>query len=468
MDIGAVVLHMLMEERSLDGWARVKKDFFEESFNSLYTALNKFYQEYNSIPSFEELETVTRDIKTQKDLAAIQLLDVPDIDLDLAIDALIDQYSQNEALKLLDNYIGSITVMDSLEVKEGLSSIVMTLDEKTHTDESVSDMSTLMLFQEEGADEHACIPLGINNDFDSKVGGAFREELIMLGGKRGSGKSLVSANMVANQYEMGNTAIYFTIEMTAMETFQRITSMLSGVPYANIRKNNLDAQEMNALAKVRADMFQESQSVYEQFLDNRDALAFERKLTSEYKLKEDNQIIIVDDRSLSLTSIDLQLQKAKAQFGDKLSLVVVDYVNQVETGIGKDLYDWQSQIFASKKLKEFARKYDLAMVSPYQIDEGGGTRFAKGLLDSPDSAFLIDAHSKDDGAMTFTSTKVRSGPDLEFTSTMNWETLKLGPATKQKPSGSSNEDEDGEGPKVKNIGKKKQKEPKREEGELPW
>ena len=67
MDIGAVVLHMLMEEQSLDGWARVKKDFFEESFNSLYTAMNKFYQEYNSIPSFEELETVTREIKTQKD-----------------------------------------------------------------------------------------------------------------------------------------------------------------------------------------------------------------------------------------------------------------------------------------------------------------------------------------------------------------------------------------------------------------
>ena len=467
MDIGAVVLHMLMEEQSLDGWARVKKDFFEESFNSLYTAMNKFYQEYNSIPSFEELETVTREIKTQKDLAAIQLLEVPEIELDLAIDALIDQYSQNESLKLLDEYVGRITVMDSLEVKEGLSGIVMKLDEKTHTDESVSNMSDLLLFQEADADEHACIPLGINNDFDSKVGGAFREELIMLGGKRGSGKSLVSANMVANQYEMGNTAIYFTIEMTAMETFQRITSMLSGVSYANIRKNSLDTQEMNALAKVRAGMFQESEAVYEQFLDNRDALSFERKLTSEYTLKENNQIINVDDRSLSLTSIDLQLQKAKAQFGDKLSLVVVDYVNQVETGIGKDLYDWQSQIFASKKLKEFARKYDLAMVSPYQIDEGGGTRFAKGLLDSPDSAFLIDAHSKGDGAMTFTSTKVRSGPDIEFTSTMNWDTLKLGPATKQKPSEAPKEEDSDDGFKVKNIGKK-QKQPKREEGELPW
>jgi len=462
MDIGAVVLHMLMEDKSLDGWARVKKDFFEESFNSLYTAINRFYQEYNSIPSFEELETVTRDIKTQKDLAAIQLLEVPEIDLDLAIDALIDQYSQNESLRLLDGYLGNITVMDSLEVKEGLSSIVMTLDERTHTDESVSNMSDLLLFQEAGVEEHTCIPLGINNDFDSKVGGAYREELIMLGGKRGSGKSLVSANMVANQYEMGMTSIYFTIEMTAMETFQRITSMLSGVSYANIRKNSLDTQEMNALAKVRSEMFQDSNEIYEKFLDNRDAITFERNLTSECKLKPDNQIIIVDDRSLSLTSIDLQLQKAKAQFGDKLSLVVVDYVNQIETGIGKDLYDWQSQIFASKKLKEFARKYDLAMVSPYQIDEGGGTRFAKGLLDSPDSAFLIEAHSKEDGAMTFTSTKVRSGPDIEFTSTMNWDTLKLGPATKQKPSGQSDGETD-----TKNVGKK-QKGPKKEGSDMPW
>jgi KaiC/GvpD/RAD55 family RecA-like ATPase len=427
--------------------------------------MNKFYQEYNSIPSFEELETVTREIKTQKDLAAIQLLEVPDIELDLAIDALIDQYSQNESLKLLDDYVGRITLMDSLEVKEGLSGIVLKLDEKTHTDESVSNMSDLLLFQEEGVEEYTCIPLGINNDFDSKVGGAYREELIMLGGKRGSGKSLVSANMVANQYEMGNTSIYFTIEMTAMETFQRITSMLSGVSYANIRKNNLDTQEMNALAKTRAGMFLESEKIYDNFLDNRDALSFERKLTSECALKPDNQIIIVDDRSLSLTSIDLQLQKAKAQFGDRLSLVVVDYVNQIETGIGKDLYDWQSQIFASKKLKEFARKYDLAMVSPYQIDEGGGTRFAKGLLDSPDSAFLIDAHSKEDGAMTFTSTKVRSGPDIEFTSTMNWDTLKLGPTTKQKPSGQS--DEDGETVSVKNIGKK-QKTPKKEGSDMPW
>ena len=280
MDIGATVLHMLMEEQSLDGWSRVKKDFFEESYSSLYSSIHRFYQEYNRIPSFDQLDTVTRDIKTQKDLAALRLLEVPEIELDLAIDALIDQYSQNESLNLLDRYIDKITVMDSLEVKESLSNIVMKLDEQTHTDEKVSSMGDLLIFQEQGIEEHSCLPLGINNDFDSRVGGAYREELILIGGKRGAGKSLVCANMVANQYDMGKTAIFFTIEMTALETFHRITSMLSKVSYAGIRKNRLDAKEMNAVAKVRAEMFQHSEEIYEEFLDKRDPIEFERKLTS--------------------------------------------------------------------------------------------------------------------------------------------------------------------------------------------
>ena len=158
MDIGATVLHMLMEEQSLDGWSRVKKDFFEESYSSLYSSIHRFYQEYNRIPSFDQLDTVTRDIKTQKDLAALRLLEVPEIELDLAIDALIDQYSQNESLNLLDRYIDKITVMDSLEVKESLSHIVMKLDEQTHTDEKVSSMGDLLIFQEPVSYTHLTLP----------------------------------------------------------------------------------------------------------------------------------------------------------------------------------------------------------------------------------------------------------------------------------------------------------------------
>jgi replicative DNA helicase len=433
MDIGAVVLHKLLEEQSLEGWSRLRSEFFDASFKSVYTAINKYYKARNEIPSFEDLGVKVRNPKLEKDVASLELLEVPEIDLDLAIDALIDQFAQNSTLDMLDDYIKDITMMDVEEIKSGISEIALKLDEKTQTNEMVATMDSISLFQEAADTEHTCFPIGINNTFDSKNGGLYREDLILLGGKRGSGKSLVSANMVANQYAMGNTAIFFTIEMTAMETFHRISSMLSGVSYSQIRKNALEKEEEFALAKMRADMFLGTEEVYNDFLEHRDPVRLEKHLIKDCKLKPDNQIIIVDDRSLSLTSIDLQIQKAKAQFGDKLTLVVVDYVNQVETGIGKDLYDWQSQIFASKKLKEYARKYEVAIVSPYQIDDSGATRFAKGLLDSPDMAFLIDAHSKEDKAVTFTSTKVRSGPDLEFTSIMNWDNLRLGPQDTAKP-----------------------------------
>jgi hypothetical protein len=45
---------------------------------------------------------------------------------------------------------------------------------------------------------------------------------------------------------------------------------------------------------------------------------------------------------------------------------------------------------------------------------------------------------------------------------MNWETLKLGPTTKQKPSGQAGEEAD-----VKKVGKKN-KSPKREDSDMPW
>ena len=229
MDIGAGVLHKLLEEQSLEGWSRLRSEFFDASFKSVYTAINKYYKARNEIPSFEDLGVKVRNPKLEKDVASLELLEVPEIDLDLAIDALIDQFAQNSTLDMLDDYIKDITMMDVEEIKSGISEIALKLDEKTQTNEMVATMDSISLFQEAADTEHTCFPIGINNTFDSKNGGLYREDLILLGGKRGSGKSLVSANMVANQYAMGNTAIFFTIEMTAMETFHRISSMLSGV-----------------------------------------------------------------------------------------------------------------------------------------------------------------------------------------------------------------------------------------------
>lgn len=427
-DIGAIVLNKLIKTRSLDAWARLKLQFLDSSYSSIYSIINKYYTNYNCIPNFEDLELFIRGGPLLRAVAALKDLEVSeDLDLDFAIDTLIDTYTQDETLKLVDKFIDNITLMSTQEVKDQIANIGLYLDEKTHTSESICTMNSLSIFEEMESQEHIRLVTGLNNTFDSDLG-VYRQELILVGGKRGAGKSIVCANLVANQYEAGNTAVYFTIEMTAKETFVRELAILAGVSHTNLRQNNLTYEEKLRLAKVRSQMFMEADELYLKFLEHKDLAALEKELIITKSLKPDNQFIIIDDRELSITSIDLHLQKLKAQFKEKLTVVVVDYLNQITIpGNQNSMYEWTSQILISKKLKEFARKYDVLIVSPFQIDDEGNTRFAKGLLDSPDIAINLDTHEKSDNIISFNMTKVRGGSPIDFSSVMDWESLRIMP-----------------------------------------
>jgi replicative DNA helicase len=274
--------------------------------------------------------------------------------------------------------------------------------------------------------------LGLNNSFDSVLGGVARQELILVGGKRGSGKSIACSNLFINQYESGNSSIYFSIEMTAKETMDRNLSILANVNLQNLKQHKLTDDELLRVVKARAEMFLDSQDLVSEFLRHRDRYKFEEMLVRSCALKPDNQMIIVDDRDLTLSSIDLHIGKAKAKFGDKLKLVVVDYLNQIVLE-GNDQYDWKPQIEVSKKLKNLARKYEIVMVSPYQIDKDGEARFAKGILDAADIALTMEAHDKETNAVSFETTKIRGGKEMAFTCPIDWDTLRISPQSVDKP-----------------------------------
>lgn len=424
MDCSAVVLNKLILERNLDVWAKLKLAFLDNAYASVYSAISRHYDKYSTIPSFEELQLEVREGITQKTIGLIKLIDEPDISAEVALDALIDQYTQNQTISLLDKFVDKLTVYDSNEIKENLASIVIALDEKTLTSEGVYNMSEIMIFRDYEQLQRDRVMLGINNSFDSELNGVARQELILLGGERGAGKSIVSSNLVVNQYEAGNCCVIFTIEMIAQEVFERNLAIQAGVPYMSLKKNNLTQDDLLKVIKTRAEQFLDADDLVLDYLSHRDRFKFEHDLVRNKVLKPDNQIIIVDDRSLTLTSIDLHIGKLKARFGDKLKLVVVDYLNQIVEE-GSSQYDWQPQIIKSKKLKDYARKHDVTIFSPYQIDASGEARFAKGILDAADIALLMKSHDKEAGAIGFETTKIRGGPPLKFTSPINWETLRI-------------------------------------------
>lgn len=421
-----------MQERSLDIWSKLKLVFLDPAFSSLYSAIAKYYENYSNIPSFDELELTLREGPALRTLATVKLADNKDISAEVAVDALIDAYTQNETIKLLDKFIDKLPVYDTEEIKENLSSIVLTLDEKTLTTEGVYSMNDIMLFKHDEDMLRDRILLGINNTFDSAIGGVARQELVLIGGKRGSGKSITCSNLLVNQYESGNTSVYFSIEMRAQEVLERNLAILANVPHENIKKNTLSNEELLSLVRARADMFENSGDLVEEFKRTENRFTFENRLVREKQLKPDNQMIIIDDRALSLTSLDLHLGKIKAKFGDKFTVAVVDYLNQIVVE-GASQFDWQPQIIISKKLKELARKYDIAVISPYQIDASGEARFAKGILDAPDIALVMEAHDKEKNAISFSTTKIRGSREMACTSPINWDTLRILPTSIELP-----------------------------------
>jgi replicative DNA helicase len=459
MDTSAVVLNKLLTERNLDIWAKLKLVFLDPAYSSLYSVIGKHYEKYNNIPSFDDLELTIREGPASKTLATLKLTEVPDVSAEIALDALIDQYTQNETVKLLDKFVDKLPLYDSNEIKESLSTIALTIEEKTHTSEKVFTMADMMMFRHPEDVEKERVYLGLNNSFDAVLGGVARQELVLIGGKRGSGKSITSSNIFVNQYESGNSSIYFSIEMTAYETMERNLAILAGVNLQSLKQNKLTDEEVLKVVKARAGMFQDADETVLEFMRHRDRYKFEELLVRNFQLKQDNQMIIVDDRDLTLSSIDLHIGKAKAKFGDKLKLVVVDYINQIVLE-GNDQYDWKPQIEVSKKLKNLARKYEIVMVSPYQIDKDGEARFAKGILDAADIALTMEAHDKETNAISFETTKIRGGKEMAFTCPIDWDSLRISPQSVDRPAAKET---------VKKAGKKQQ-DVKQEDSsaDIPW
>ena len=420
-DIRGIVLHKILsqEEGFLDAWSKLKLTYFGSEYAPIYRAISKFYINHSSLPTFNDLDIHNRNPILKVSLEALKATEKLDVELDLAVEALINEYTQEEVLREIDTFLDEITLLDASEIKQELGNILLDIEEKTLSSEEVVLMNDIEFIKE--PEILGLMPLGLNNTFDAALGGMAPSEVLGIGGYRGSGKSNVCTNLTINQYEAGNSTLYFSIEMRAREIFNRKLALLSGVDLSKISMAKLNALELNKIAKVRKDMFLEADSIYNDYLEHEDYKKFERQLISECKLKPDNQMIIIDNQRLTLANIDLTVSKYKAQFEDKLKLVVVDYINQIDM---PDKYDWKNQIELSAQLKAIARKHDIILVTPYQIDKTGEARFSKGILDSMDIAMVLD---KSPGRIDFISTKTRNKRSFDFASGVNESTMRIDP-----------------------------------------
>mgnify|MGYP003324040217 FL=1 len=418
--------------QDFETWSITHKHYLPTEYHTLYTIIDRHCETFHKIPTIEDLKFEIRDKATKEKLYAIENIEV-DAEPFMLLQYLKNEYTQQEILNNLQNYVDkSIAFEDAEEALSHLHEIVLEVETKVDLEDPSESMQSITL-HETDEDIAKYIPLGLNAEYDYDI--QFSPlDLVMVGGKRGSGKSIVCCNIANSIFKGGKTALYFTIEMDSRSILQRCCAISTGIPFSRIRTKNLNNVEWERVATWWANRFVDGQEKLKQYKEERNFDKFHTELKVKDIIKPNNHIDVIYDPALTLSKIRAELDK-KVKTGN-VGIIIVDYINQVKRSAlpsRSGQYDWTEQIEVSKALKSMAQEYKTTVFSPYQTDATGEARFAKGILDAADAAYTINAWTQEDACFTLDCVKMRSAAERSFTSSMDWETLKIGPDTVLNP-----------------------------------
>lgn len=432
MNIASALIKQVLTLQDFQTWSVTHRHYLPSEYHSLHKVIDRHCEEFHKMPTIEDLKFEIRDSSTREKLFAVEAVEV-DADAHMLLEYLKNEYTQKEILDSLEEYIdNSVAFENAQESVNHLHQIVMDVEDKVDLEDPQESMQRIELFEPE-EDLAKYIPLGLNKEYDYEIQFSPRD-LVMVGGRRGAGKSVICANIANAVYASGKSAMYFTIEMDSRSILQRCCSIATEVPFARLRTQNLSVTEWEKVATWWAARYVDGQDRLKDYKTHRDFNKLHTSLKTQHELLPTQQLDVVYDPALTLSKIRAELDKKVKPLN--VGVIIVDYINQVKRSSLPSRggqYDWTEQIEVSKALKSMAQEYDCTVISPYQTDATGEARFAKGILDAADAAYTLETWDHEDACITFNCVKMRSASMKSFTSTVDWDSLKIGPETAMTP-----------------------------------
>ena len=432
MNIASALIKQVLALQDFQTWSVTHRHYLPSEYHSLYKVIDKHCEDFHKMPTIEDLKFEIRDSGTREKLYAIEAVEV-DADPHMLLEYLKNEYTQKEILDSLEDYVdNSVAFENAQESVNHLHQIVLDVEDKVDLEDPQESMQRIELFEPE-EDLAKYMKLGLNEEYDYEIQFSPRD-LVMVGGRRGAGKSVICANIANAVYASGKSAMYFTIEMDSRSILQRCCSIATEVPFARLRTQNLSITEWEKVATWWAARYVDGQDRLKDYRTHRDFNKLHTSLKTQHELLPTQQLDVVYDPALTLSKIRAELDKKVKPLN--VGVIIVDYINQVKRSSLPSRggqYDWTEQIEVSKALKSMAQEYDCTVISPYQTDATGEARFAKGILDAADAAYTLETWDHEDACITFNCVKMRSASMKSFTSTVDWDSLKIGPETAMTP-----------------------------------
>lgn len=258
-------------------------------------------------------------------------------------------------------------------------------------------------------------------EFDRITNGLHKGEFMIVSGATGTGKSVVMHNMGVNAYlnknnpingvecieRPGHNILYFSLEMPKSTMERRIDSCMGDLYYKQIRDGMLDSE-----AKKR--YFQ----------------------TLKFQAQYDKKFHIIDmPKGATTREIEIKyLEVAENKF--EPDLVIIDYIGIMSPNDPGDA-DWLALGHISAELHEFARVYNLPVITGSQVnrpkDPGkqnySTDRLARSDMVTNNANIIIQIGCREDEYlrtdMEIYITKMRDGEKGSFLLSKNFQKMKV-------------------------------------------
>jgi len=350
-------------------------------------------------------------------------------DTDIDTDILIQELNNNKARdSMLDYMLEIADAVPSMTADQLVDTSINLTNSLVHC-APITDDSVVSLLDVDIEEQQTNIySSGMCQHFDFKDGGFADGELILMGGVRGSGKSVISQNLLIHHYTNHKRSVLFgNIEMSPSNLNRRFLSSISQVPFSML-KLNMSEQEKLSVMKAKARFLYKNNELLEDVLrESKTLQEMNGALKSECEANE-HQLQIVNDGGLSLPKLEQHIMKL-ADVSD-VGLVVVDYIGIIK-GETKGEADWLEIQRKAERLKEIALRYDLIMITPNQIHTDGSSKRAKSVEDPCDRSFKFFPKLNEQGIqgpiIDVYQAKSRDGEAFPFTMKMDWQTMTLDP-----------------------------------------
>ena len=258
--------------------------------------------------------------------------------IDLGTDLINDSYQINEEYK-------SINLIEKTE--QNLFNLTQNNESNSGPKDFEKIMQTTLDYAEKAykkSDEVIGLKTGLK-DFDKKIGGLHKSDLIIIAGRPSMGKTAFATNIASNiskylksdneNENKKKNVLFFSLEMSSEQLATRLLGELAELSSENIRTGNLSKTD------------------------------FSKLLTSSETLKKLN-LYIDDSPALTISSIRTRARRLKRKFG--LDLIILDYL-QLVNGDFKKSNDNRVQEISdiTRGLKAIAKELNIPVIALSQL-----------------------------------------------------------------------------------------------------